>query len=169
MIYIGIDVGKKGAIAYVSSMEGAFSGVYPQPLIRGKWPDEQRMKEHLLEIRALSDKPMFACIEKAQAMPKQGVTSMFSYGKLFGVWCGLLVMAGIPREEVPPRKWQNVMLSGVDKSDTKAASILVARRLFPNVSLRPTPKCCKYSDGMADALNMAAYARQQYLGAQNAE
>lgn len=169
MIYIGIDVGKKGAIARVSAKGEC--RVYPQPLL-GKQPDECAMANFLRYGNTGGTEPVGhyrrAYIEKAQAMPKQGVTSMFSYGTLFGMWRGMLVALGIPYEIIPPRTWQKVMLSGVQRDDTKAASILVAKRLFPGVNLLPTPKCRKHSDGMADALNIAEYGRRTYLGARQA-
>lgn len=163
MIFIGVDVGKKGAIAFirVEPPELACVEVYAQPLI-GKEPDEQGMY-NLLTKRHL---PICtAYIERATAMPKQGVTSTCSFCCLFGLWRGVLLGLQIPSRIIGPREWQKVMLAGESKSDgTKIASIRVAKRMFPGVSLLPTDKCRKDSDGMADALLIAEYGRRMYSG-----
>ncbi len=72
---------------------------------------------------------LHAYIERAQAMPKQGVTSMFNYGKGFGLWLGLLIGIGLPYTLVSPRRWKAAMLSDMPKD--KGASILRAKQLFP--------------------------------------
>lgn len=163
MIFIGIDVGKKGAIAFVrvEPPEQARVEVYAQPLT-GTKPDEQQMV-NLLTKRHL---PIcHAYIERAHAMPKQGSTSAVSFGTLYGMWLGMCAMADISCRVVSAVTWQKVMLAGESRSDgTKAASIRVAKRMFPGVSLLPTDRCRTDSDGMADALLIAEYGRRWYYG-----
>lgn len=170
MIYIGIDVGKKGAIAFIDGRCGTpVPLVYAQPMI-GKEPNEPAMKALLDQY---INAPRHAYIEKSQPMarPKPGggviqekPKNAFAKGNGYGLWRGMLVMAGIPYEIVAPKKWQGVMLAGENKDDTKAASIRVAKRMFPGVSLLPTDKCRKDSDGMADALLIAEYGRRLHCG-----
>jgi len=82
---------------------------------------------------------------------------MRNYGLIEGVCIGV----GIPYTIVPPREWQKVMLSGVSKKlNTKAASILIAKRLYPGVSLRATERCTTDHHGMSDALLIAEYGRR---------
>lgn len=175
MIYIGIDVGKKGAIAAISP-GGVL--VFAQPLT-GKEPDERAMQGLLLGFAGVADGDAHACIEQSRAMvrprvnPKtgkteilaQGARSAFNFGALYGLWRGMLVALEIPYEIVPPKTWQLLMLAGENKSDVKAASIRVAQRRWPNVSLLPTPRCRKPNDGMADALHIAEYGRRTHTGA----
>jgi hypothetical protein len=101
--------------------------------------------------------------EKAQAMPGQGVSSMFSVGKGYGLWRGICVGLGLPREEVHPRTWQAVMLAGLDKTDTKRASAIAAIRYQPSVDWRATPRCKKPHDGLTDAYCIAEYGRRQLV------
>ena len=159
-VLIGIDGGLSGGIAFLTS-NGDCPIARPLPtLLVGKSRrvyDEQTIRKEL--ERCLPGARAF--IEFAQAMPKQGVSSTFKIGECYGLIRGMLAALGIPYEVVRPRAWQGEMLAGVDKSHTKKASILVAKRLFPDVSLKPTDRCKKDSDGMADALLIAEYGRRR--------
>lgn len=141
MIYIGIDPGKKGALAIIN---GESVNIYPF--------DETTYNEILSGV----DAPAVCCLEHVGAMPGQGVTSMFSFGENFGFIRGLLTAHGVPYELVRPQKWKKEYSITADKND----AIAVCSRLFPGVSLLPTSRCRKPSDGFAEALLMAEYARR---------
>jgi crossover junction endodeoxyribonuclease RuvC len=47
-----------------------------------------------------------ALIEQVGAMPGQGVTSMFTFGRNYGFLRGVLISLGIPVFEVRPQVWQ---------------------------------------------------------------
>lgn len=167
MIIIGIDNGLSGAISVITP-DNIY--VVPMPVIKsGKTKNvyDEQIVYHTFFNAACSTPDRqgnaHAFIEHAQAMPKQGGTSMFNFGVGYGLIRGMLVALGIPYTVVHPRVWQKVMLAGVNKDNTKAASIIIAKRLFPDVSLRRTEKCRTDSDGMADALLIAAYG-QRTLG-----
>ena len=147
MIYIGIDPGASGAFAVLDE-NGAH--VFP-------WGSEG-FKRVLLIARSKADGQVMACVEKVGAMPGQGVTSMFSFGKNAGYIEGVLEAIGIPYQLVSPQKWKKEYSLGSDKKQ----SIEVCKRLFPDVSLRRTDKCRKDDDGMAEALLMAEYARRHF-------
>ena len=159
-LVIGIDGGLRGGLAFLDG-QGIFPVVLSIPILTvGKSKrvyDEQAIRKELWRTLPSSH----AFIESAQAMPKQGVSSMFKIGECYGLMRGLLAGLCIPYEVVRPREWQREMFKGVDSSDTKKASILVAKRLFPGVSLRRTHKCRTDSDGMADALLIAEYGRRR--------
>jgi crossover junction endodeoxyribonuclease RuvC len=92
-------------------------------------------------------------------MPHQGVTSMFSFGQSYGFILGVLTAFGIGYQLVPPGTWKREHgLLHTQKQD----SVAVAKRLFPGVSLLPTERCRKESDGMAEALLIAEYARRHF-------
>ena len=147
MIYIGIDPGKKGA--YAVTDEHVMT-VYP-------W-DDDKFVEAMAIAGSTGDKCV-AAVEKVGAMPGQGVSSMFSFGQSFGFILGVLTAYGIPYQLVPPRKWKAEF--GLLHTE-KQASVDVAKRLFPRVSLLPTERCRKESDGMSDAVLMAEYARRKF-------
>jgi crossover junction endodeoxyribonuclease RuvC len=112
-----------------------------------------------MHMLSLCDDRSIAAVEKVGAMPGQGVTSMFSFGQSFGFILGVLTAFGIPYQLVPPRKWKTEFgLINTEKQD----SVTVAKRLFPGVSLLPTERCRKESDGMSDSLLLAEYARRHF-------
>ena len=64
----------------------------------------------------------------------------------------------IPCQLVTPRTWKGEF--GLNGS--KDRSIEVCKRLFPGVYLLPSSKCRKESDGMAEAILIAEYARRKF-------
>lgn len=146
MIYIGVDPGKKGGYAWI--WDGKVT-VHP-------WADEHFAQDmHMLSLCA--DKPV-AAVEKVSARPGQGVTSMFSFGESYGYILGVLTAFGIGYQLVPPAVWKREF--GLLHAD-KYGSVEVCKRLFPGVSLLPTEKCKKESDGMAESLLICEWARRK--------
>lgn len=152
VVYIGIDPGKNGGYALIDT-EGQ-TVAYP-------WDDG----EFVLSMRTLSeefegklDGRAVACVEKVGAMPGQGVSSMFAFGKSAGFIEGVLAATGIPYQLVPPRVWKKTFSLGSDKHQ----SIDVCKKLFPGLDLRRTEKCRKESDGIAEALLICEYARRMF-------
>lgn len=141
MIYLGIDPGASGAIA-------ALWG-------DGK-PEFCKLKETEHDASNwLWQFPFDECvatIELVHAMPKQGVTSTFKFGKSYGFLLGLLTAHRIPYQFVRPLVWQTAMKCRTkgDKNVTKAA----AQRLFPEI---------KITHANADALLLAEYCRRTWV------
>ena len=90
-------------------------------------------------------------------MPGQGVVSMFNFGHNLGFIEGLLQAFGISYQLVPPQTWKKEFSVTSDKN----TSIQVCQKLFPDVNLLPTQRSRKPSDGMAEALLMAEYAKRK--------
>ncbi len=95
-------------------------------------------------------------IEKAQARPGQGVSSMFNYGTGFGRLMGWCEALGLPYELVTPQAWGKVMHAGTTGTDPKARSLQAVQRLFPGVQLT-VGKSKKVHMGLAEALLIAEY------------
>lgn len=151
MIYIGIDPGKKGSWAVIAQSEtGQFIKVYP-------WDDVFFVAD--MNAMSHTSDNIVAAVEKVGAMPHQGVTSMFNFGTSYGFIQGVLTACGIPYQLVPPGVWKREF-SIVSKG--KTGSVDVCKRLFPDISLFPTERCRKESDGMSDALCLAEYARRKF-------
>ena len=143
MICIGIDPGKKGALALIR----------PEEISVCRF-DRETYREMLLSV---SENKCVCALEHVGAMPGQGVTSMFSFGENFGWIQGVLDAFQIPYELVRPQKWKKEFSVTADKN----SSIAVCQRLFPNVNLIP-PKCRVPHDGSAEALLLAEYARRHF-------
>jgi crossover junction endodeoxyribonuclease RuvC len=144
MICIGVDPGKSGGFALINT-ETNVAKTFP-------WDDTAFIET----MKAVHSLDVVACVEKVGAMPGQGVTSMFNFGHSAGFIHGVLSAFDIPYQLVPPQKWKKEYSLGPDKEQ----AIKACERLFPNVSLLATPRCRKPSDGMAEALLMAEYARR---------
>ena len=143
--YIGIDPGKSGALALITD-DGQCTVV----------PFHESAYTEIL--RAASGPSSVCCLEKVGAMPGQGVVSMFNFGHNLGYIEGLLQAFDIPYQLVPPQTWKKEFCVTSDKN----TSIEVCRKLFPHVCLLPTARSRKPSDGMAEAMLMAEYARRRF-------
>lgn len=149
MIFIGIDPGKNGGIALISSKK---SFVYALPYSNDSL---------LLWLRgAKNTSECIAYVETVHAMPGQGVTSMFNFGKNYGYILGVLGAYHIHIVDVTPQKWKKYMEVTSDKN----TSIDLCKRLFPDINLLATPRSKKPHDGMAEALLIAEYGRRHYDG-----
>ena len=154
MVYVGIDPGKNGGYAAIDT-NNVDNSVDVAP-----W-DDKGFAMFMCDLSRYTREKgdgMIAAVEKVGAMPGQGVTSMFNFGKSAGYIEGVLTALGIPYQLVMPKRWkQEFTLNGKDK----AASIATCKRLFPDVKLRATDRCRKDSDGMAEALLIAEFARRK--------
>jgi crossover junction endodeoxyribonuclease RuvC len=96
---LGIDPGITGGIAALYP-DGRIKA-YDIPTVDGSVDVDalvRRVREHA---------PRLAVIEKAQAMPKQGVVSVFRYGCAYGALCAVTALCEIPTRLVSPRRWKN--------------------------------------------------------------
>lgn len=147
MIYIGVDPGAKGGYAWIWDGE-----VTVRP-----WDNEFFVQD--MRCLSLTGEKTMACVEKVGARPGQGTVSMFNFGKSAGFIEGVLNALYIGYQLVPPATWKKEFsLIGKDK----AASIEACRHLFPELDLRRTGRCRTYSDGKAEAVLMAEYARRKF-------
>jgi crossover junction endodeoxyribonuclease RuvC len=102
-----------------------------------------------------------AIVERVHAMPSQGVSSTFTFGKGFGGVLGVFAALGVPVLLPTPQAWKKKILAGT-KQD-KAAAVAWARRVYPGVPL-VLARCRKPHDGMADALCIAEWGRLEEGG-----
>lgn len=148
MIYIGVDPGQKGGYAWI--MDG---------VVRARPWDDLFFAQEMRRLVNVKGESLVAAVEKVGAMPGQGVTSMFHFGRSAGYVEGVLAALRIPYQLIPPAKWKKEFsLIGKDKQ----ASIITCRKLFPELNLRRTDRCRTDSDGMAEAALIAEYARRKF-------
>jgi len=147
-LYIGIDPGKSGAIAFIPE--------FGEPWYikcDGTYHDQaEAVRDAVEELGVFNP---FAFIEKVHAMPGQGVTSMFNFGKSAGALEMLLCALKIPFEHVTPQKWQKAL--GCQTKGDKNVSKAKAQQLFPDL---------KVIHANADALLIAEYCRRERKGAE---
>ena len=104
----------------------------------------------LLEDDGIGDVHV-AWIEQVHAMPKQGVSSAFGFGRSVGAIEGVVAALYIPTEMVTPQEWKK--RAGLLRKPKDAARGL-AIRLFPDVADRLARK---KDVGRADALLIAHF------------
>jgi len=146
-VIIGIDCGISGAIAFLND-NGSFISVHDMPVMAGTGKRQQVNAAELAKILRLCGGT--AHVERVSAMPKQGVSSMFSFGTSYGIVLGVLAALQIPVVLVTPQSWKkNAGLGGKEKDYARAK----AQQLFPMAELGR-----KKDIGRADALLIARYS-----------
>lgn len=117
---IGVDPGKSGALARLDDA-GRLLEVADMPVVG------PIISAHLLDEivnRWSFDSPAAtAVIEDVHAMPKQGVSSVFSFGRSLGVAEGVLAGNGLSLRYVSPAKWKRALGLGNDKGVSRRRAI----------------------------------------------
>tara|TARA_B110001454_G_C12526485_1_gene353323 strand:- start:207 stop:695 length:489 start_codon:yes stop_codon:yes gene_type:complete len=159
MIIIGIDPGISGAISILKNKK--VIEVYDTPtMIDGKKNKRQvngAQVSNIIKERLNEDNEINVVVEHVNAMPGQGVTSMFNFGQSFGVIKGICSALTLPIYFVRPSKWKkhfNLIKTNKDASRTKAIEI------YPEISAKLSRK----KDGnKADAILIARYFNDTQL------
>lgn len=158
MISIGIDPGLGGGFAALNASGGVIC-LEPTPATV-KAPREyleQRMAGLVLGVASTLE-GAHATIEAQQAMPGQGVRSMFTIGLGYGLWRGILSANSVPYAIMRPQAWRKVL--GLAAGADKGASVALAMRLFPSVADRLVGPKGGLRDGLAEALLIAEAGRR---------
>ena len=153
MIIIGIDPGISGAISVVENKK--ILEVYDTPtMIDGKKNKRQinsAQVTNIIKERINTGKEVVVVVEHVNAMPGQGVTSMFNFGQSFGVIKGICAALSLPIYFVRPAKWKkhfNLIKTNKDASRTKVIEA------YPDISSKLHRK---KDSNRADAILIALY------------
>ncbi len=159
MIIIGVDPGISGAISVIENKK--ILEVYDTPtMIDGKKNKKQINSAHVTNIikeRLNSNKEVIVVVEQVNAMPGQGVTSMFNFGQSFGVIKGICAALSLPIYFVRPAKWKkhfNLIKTNKDASRTKVIEA------YPEISSKLHRK---KDSNRADAILIALYFNDTQL------
>ena len=133
MIIIGIDPGLSGAIAILE--DNKVLGIFDMPVMaEGKKNKRQLNSSQLVNIitdNTDKTKEIAVIVEQVNAMPGQGVTSMFNFGQTFGAIKGICAALKLPIFFVRPSKWKKyfeLINCSKDSSRTKAIE------MYPSLS-----------------------------------
>ncbi len=197
-MFVGIDPGKTGAVCKLD-LDGSILEINDMPTFEDKKEKITEVKRsvspkaktrikkkasakktkvdtyidstRLLELIGTNSQVI---IEKVSAMPGQGVTSMFTFGKVFGAIVAIASLGGRPRF-TRPMEWQkhfSVTMSkeekeGKTKGDiTKEHKLKIASKVL---EIYPDAKSDLYTprgrllDGRADAILIARYLYEKSL------
>ncbi len=159
MIIIGIDPGITGGICILENKK--IIEVYDTPtMIDGKKNKRQvngSQVANIIKEELNKDKEIVVVVEHVNAMPGQGVTSMFNFGQSFGVIKGICSALSLPIYFVRPTKWKkhfNLIKTNKEASRTKAIEI------YPEISSKLARK---KDSNKADAILIARYFHDTQL------
>lgn len=160
--FLGIDPGATGGLAAIDAHTGELAFCARMPLL-GKEIDTETvfniLRGVVLDLAAKEEPPPLCILEKAHAMPGQGVVSMFNYGRGFGRLLGALEISGCPFRLVTPQAWQKAILgTGKRGKGNKDAEAALAMRRWPEVKKLAQVKA---NNGAVDALLLAEYGRNK--------
>ena len=154
MLCVGIDPGISGGLALLERRNGAIECVdladMPTVLIGKK-----REIDAGTIVEIMRDwSPEKAILEAVHAMPKQGVSSTFAFGRGVGIVVGVLSTLRIPFVEIRPQEWQKAVLRGCP-GEGKDKCLKWAWSMFPDAELKTARG--RLLDGRADALGLAYF------------
>ena len=159
MIIFGIDPGVSGAISVLENKK--IIEIFDMPtMIDGKKNKRQINGSEVTNIikKRLNDgKEVIVVVEQVNAMPGQGVTSMFNFGQSFGVIKGICSALSLPIYFVRPTKWKkhfNLIKTNKDASRTKVI------QTYPEISSKLSKK---KDSNKADAILIARYFNDTQL------
>ena len=159
MLIFGIDPGVSGAISVLENKK--VIEVFDMPtMIDGKKNKKQVNGAYVTNIikeRTDGEKEIVVVVEHVNAMPGQGVTSMFNFGQSFGVIKGVCSALSIPIYFVRPTKWKkyfNLIKTNKDASRTKVIEV------YPHISSKLSRK---KDSNKADAILIARYFNDTQL------
>jgi crossover junction endodeoxyribonuclease RuvC len=146
---LGVDPGQAGGLAIVHGGRLVKGTRMPIVKIRGKARvDARAVVQWWGDCLVPFD---VAVIEAVHAMPRQGVSSSFQFGRMLGGIESLVYSVGVPVHYVTPAAWKRAM----GLSSDKQASIDAAKVRFGSGADELLK--CKADDGIAEASLIAAY------------
>lgn len=120
---LGVDPGITGAMAALDH-RGELVDFLTMPT---KLDGQKKVIDVITIKQWLRDLPIErAILERVHSMPGQGVSSMFNFGRAYGVAEAVLMYEEIPFDRVTPQAWKghfHMMLKGKDASREKAQVI----------------------------------------------
>ena len=142
MKIIGIDPGLSGAIAIFK--DNKVLNLYDMPVMSEGKKNKRQLNSallvNLIKENIVSKEEVSVVVEQVNAMPGQGVTSMFNFGQTFGAIKGVCAALDLPIFFVRPSKWKKhfeLINSSKDASRTKAIE------MYPKLSGQLSKKGCK--------------------------
>jgi crossover junction endodeoxyribonuclease RuvC len=158
-VIVGVDPGLSGALFFLDSNCPSIGEAIDIPvhlLTRGG------KKKHEVDIAGLigvlaQRSITHAFVESVGAMPGQGVSSVFAFGKTFGVLLGVIAARSIPVTLVPPVRWKRTLGVSKDKDGCRAR----ASQLLPEAAHQ---WLLRKHDGRAEAVLIALYGLRALSG-----
>ena len=163
MKIIGIDPGLSGAIAILENNK--VINIFDIPVMTEGKKNKRQLNSALL-VNMIKDnvnlhEEVSVVVEQVNAMPGQGVTSMFNFGQTFGAIKGICAALELPIFFVRPSKWKKhfeLINSSKDSSRTKAIE------MYPKLSHQLSKK---KDVNKSDAILIARFFSETRLTEEN--
>jgi crossover junction endodeoxyribonuclease RuvC len=155
----GLDPGLAGALFFLDPSNPANGEAVDLPvhmLLRGAKKKRELDIAGLIGILAVR-RITHAFVEQVGAMPGQGVSSVFAFGKTYGAILGVIAARGIPLTLVPPVRWKRALHVPRAKDAARAR----ASQLLPQAADQWR---LKKHDGRAEAALIALYGARELSG-----
>jgi hypothetical protein len=190
MWIIGIDPGLKGALVLLKNGNVQDVAAMPLIGKELDLTELIAILEEWLGTDSEHNYACHIFIEDVHAIFGSSAAGTFTFGFVCGALRALVSSMKVPYTLVQPKKWQKVMYQGIPEMrnapkkltkaelvakslgekvrtpkakgsiNTKAMSLVAAKRLFPNVDLRKNTSCTVAHDGIVDALLIAEFGRR---------
>ena len=163
MKIIGIDPGLSGAIAILENNK--VLNIFDIPVMSEGKKNKRQLNSallvSLLKENISNNEEVSVVVEQVNAMPGQGVTSMFNFGQTFGAIKGICAALNLPIYFVRPSRWKKhfeLINSSKDSSRTKAIE------MYPKLSNQLTKK---KDVNKSDAILIARFFSETRLTEEN--
>jgi crossover junction endodeoxyribonuclease RuvC len=153
----GCDPGLTGALFFIDPRNPVTGEAIDMPvhlLTRGGKAKRELDIAGLVGILA-AHRPAHAFIEQVGAMPGQGVSSVFAFGKGYGIVLGAFGACGIPITLVSPAVWKRALQVPKGAKDGSRAR---ASQLIPEAA---SQWALKKHDGRAEAVLIGLFGLRQ--------
>jgi crossover junction endodeoxyribonuclease RuvC len=159
MKIIGIDPGLSGGIAILK--ENKVLNLFDMPVMSEGKKNKRQLNSaqlaNLIKKNIKTNEDVAVVVEQVNAMPGQGVTSMFNFGQSFGAIKGVCAALEVPIYFVRPSKWKkyfDLINSSKDASRTKVIE------MYPTLSEQLSKK---KDVNKSDAILIARFFRETRL------
>lgn len=182
-VRIGIDIGSEGAYAVFINDKLSTYGTIPSTeteldmdgLLSLIWDGVPKQSNE-----EAGESTYHVVIEDLHSVFGSSAKSNFAFGVNNGLVIGMLQVSGLPYTKVGPKKWQKELWEGIRpvemlvkgktnkdgsqkyKVDTKATSLISARRLFPKETFLATERSYVPHDGIVDAVLIGLYCTRHF-------
>ena len=163
MKIVGIDPGLSGAIAILENNK--VLNIFEIPVMSEGKKNKRQLNSallvNLLKANINKEEEVAVVVEQVNAMPGQGVTSMFNFGQTFGAIKGICAALNLHIFFVRPSKWKKhfeLINSSKDSSRTKAIE------MYPKLSNQLSKK---KDVNKSDAILIARFFSETRLPEEN--
>lgn len=174
-VYVGIDIGKHGALAVIAP-NGNIQTI-AMPMIKTE-VDYHALSLFVSGIKTASAGNMHVVFEKLGVIFGSSKQVAWSMGQQSGAVEMSCICQNVSYTKVNAKDWQKAMYQGIDEitkpakadsktgkgsRDTKAMALMAIKRIFPDLTLTYGTRATVPHDGLIDAVLMAEYARRNNL------